>query len=809
MNIVRAVILFAMLALCGSQNPARAEDSGSGLTLDLLRSFPDADMITQLRVIELVSQMENAALDSSAKSQFAMWRVALERCMMKDCALFYNEVLAGYTNEAGGTGAKTGQGASNQGPGPGVDQGAGPGVGRPLDLLESLRSFPDADVNTQLKILEGISQTEKSLPEALRDQATKIRLALEKCMIHDCADLTQIVATLTAEAGGTGAKTGQDAGNQGAGPGADQGASQGADQGAGNQGADNQGGAGPGGGQQPYDPVTNAGGNQSPDCIAAQNAVADAQAGLDAADALFLATLRQLYKLNPDVDLRKFLLILATQLTPFQKKVDDAKAEAQKICNTPTKATTATAGPASTPPPPLAPSSPATPTSTSAPQNADCLQLARACHAAEVRYVNATGALPYTSLTEMREGYFPCVDQYAYAASLLTPQTTAQQRQLLNQWANAREAYLKCSTPTPPAVAAQMLFVTAPTRASSNPPAPATNVVCGYSTPMAITDGYGTLVPNPIDFTQDFAVSGTCCPAAWCLNNDQSLPTSTDPRTATLAGGQCKPNQQKSPLFGVWSSGMQAGLPLTTHTCPAVSPTTASASPAPSSPTSALGAPYVQPLTAGTASGIKLSPNPYLSGTNSGTNSGRNSGTNSGSSWTPGSMSNAGTPATPSTASSKPSSSGQPTSTSVSTTRSASTTQSGQQRTTSGRNASATTSQASSRRASFRSTGAGHSWSGGGSYGGSRHPSDIRLKEDMVPLGRLDNGIGVYRFRYRGNDHTRYVGVMAQEVQTIVPNAVSRRRDGYLLVDYDMLGLKFLTWDEWMVRGSTQSRTVQ
>jgi hypothetical protein len=79
----------------------------------------------------------------------------------------------------------------------------------------------------------------------------------------------------------------------------------------------------------------------------------------------------------------------------------------------------------------------------------------------------------------------------------------------------------------------------------------------------------------------------------------------------------------------------------------------------------------------------------------------------------------------------------------------------------------------------------------------------------MVPLGRLDNGIGVYRFRYRGNDHTRYVGVMAQEVQTIVPNAVSRRRDGYLLVDYDMLGLKFLTWDEWMVRGSTQSRTVQ
>jgi hypothetical protein len=98
---------------------------------------------------------------------------------------------------------------------------------------------------------------------------------------------------------------------------------------------------------------------------------------------------------------------------------------------------------------------------------------------------------------------------------------------------------------------------------------------------------------------------------------------------------------------------------------------------------------------------------------------------------------------------------------------------------------------------------------GGRGFGGGRHFSDIRLKEDIVPLGRLDNGIAVYRFRYRGNDHTTYVGVMAQEVQTIVPNAVSRGRDGYLRVDYDMLGAKFLTWDEWVARGSTQSRTMQ
>jgi hypothetical protein len=78
-----------------------------------------------------------------------------------------------------------------------------------------------------------------------------------------------------------------------------------------------------------------------------------------------------------------------------------------------------------------------------------------------------------------------------------------------------------------------------------------------------------------------------------------------------------------------------------------------------------------------------------------------------------------------------------------------------------------------------------------------------------VPLGRLDNGIGVYRFRYRGNDRTAYVGVMAQEVQTLVPNAVSLGRGGYLRVDYDKLGLKLLTWDEWLARSGTRSRTIQ
>jgi uncharacterized protein DUF3300/endosialidase-like protein len=88
---------------------------------------------------------------------------------------------------------------------------------------------------------------------------------------------------------------------------------------------------------------------------------------------------------------------------------------------------------------------------------------------------------------------------------------------------------------------------------------------------------------------------------------------------------------------------------------------------------------------------------------------------------------------------------------------------------------------------------------GGGGRGGGGRRSDIRLKEDVVPLMRLGNGLELYRFRYKGSDHTLYVGVMAQEVQKIEPAAVSYDGDGYLMVDYDRLGMKFMTWNEWLV----------
>jgi hypothetical protein len=76
-------------------------------------------------------------------------------------------------------------------------------------------------------------------------------------------------------------------------------------------------------------------------------------------------------------------------------------------------------------------------------------------------------------------------------------------------------------------------------------------------------------------------------------------------------------------------------------------------------------------------------------------------------------------------------------------------------------------------------------------------PSDIRLKRDIVEVDRLDNGVGLYRYRYQWSDQT-YVGVMAQEVAQVVPDAVMQGGDGYLRVDYGRLGLRLMTWDEWV-----------
>ena len=98
----------------------------------------------------------------------------------------------------------------------------------------------------------------------------------------------------------------------------------------------------------------------------------------------------------------------------------------------------------------------------------------------------------------------------------------------------------------------------------------------------------------------------------------------------------------------------------------------------------------------------------------------------------------------------------------------------------------------------FRGGGGGGGFRGGG--GGGRR-SDVALKHDIVLLGHLDNGLGYYRFSYLGSSKA-YVGVMAQEVQVLMPDAVTRGSDGYLRVYYDKLGLKFRTYRDWLATGA-------
>jgi hypothetical protein len=86
-----------------------------------------------------------------------------------------------------------------------------------------------------------------------------------------------------------------------------------------------------------------------------------------------------------------------------------------------------------------------------------------------------------------------------------------------------------------------------------------------------------------------------------------------------------------------------------------------------------------------------------------------------------------------------------------------------------------------------------------GGRGGRR--SDIRLKHDIMFLGRLQSGLGLYRFAYNGEE-TTYVGVLAQEVRMVEPEAVVRGRDGYLRVRYDKLGLPFQTYEQWIRSGA-------
>src|SRR5439155_26271014 len=71
--------------------------------------------------------------------------------------------------------------------------------------------------------------------------------------------------------------------------------------------------------------------------------------------------------------------------------------------------------------------------------------------------------------------------------------------------------------------------------------------------------------------------------------------------------------------------------------------------------------------------------------------------------------------------------------------------------------------------------------------------SDARVKRDITPIAKLENGLRLYRYRYAWSD-TLYVGAMAPEVLEVAPSAVSRGADGDLRVDYGRLRLRMQLW---------------
>jgi len=69
--------------------------------------------------------------------------------------------------------------------------------------------------------------------------------------------------------------------------------------------------------------------------------------------------------------------------------------------------------------------------------------------------------------------------------------------------------------------------------------------------------------------------------------------------------------------------------------------------------------------------------------------------------------------------------------------------------------------------------------------------SDIRMKENIEVVGMLPNGLYIYEFDYKPEfknksyaGHGRFRGVMAHEVERIIPDAVFMTTDGYKAVDY-------------------------
>lgn len=71
---------------------------------------------------------------------------------------------------------------------------------------------------------------------------------------------------------------------------------------------------------------------------------------------------------------------------------------------------------------------------------------------------------------------------------------------------------------------------------------------------------------------------------------------------------------------------------------------------------------------------------------------------------------------------------------------------------------------------------------GGWGYGGFK-TSDRRAKENIKRVGETDSGLPIYTYNYKGGGLIE-MGVMAQDVEKRMPDAVAYRPDGLMAVDY-------------------------
>lgn len=73
-------------------------------------------------------------------------------------------------------------------------------------------------------------------------------------------------------------------------------------------------------------------------------------------------------------------------------------------------------------------------------------------------------------------------------------------------------------------------------------------------------------------------------------------------------------------------------------------------------------------------------------------------------------------------------------------------------------------------------------------------PSDPCVKQNILRIGTHPLGIGLYLFEYKpgfrvDNHHRRHFGVMADEVERVMPEAVSRDENGIRHVEHALLGI--------------------